>query len=92
MAELQYVVSSDNWDPIEETSSRYSTYLGRLTQYAVSHRMVSKKDELLKMYSLHEQILEDLLKNFEYNSGFWLLISHDINANRIYQNQIKELK
>lgn len=92
LAELKYVVDSDNWDPIEETSSRYSSYLGRLTKFVLDHRMLNKKDDLLKMYKRHEQVLDQLVKNFEYESGFWLLLQHDINANKIYQQQIQDLK
>lgn len=92
LAEVKYVVDSNNWDPIEETSSRYSSYLGRLTKFVIDHKMTNKKDDLLKMYKRHEQVLEQLVKNFEYNSGFWLLLQHDINANKIYQQQIQDLK
>lgn len=91
LAEVKYVVDSGDWDPIEDVSSRYSSYLGRLTKFVLDHKMVSKKDDLIKMYSNHEAILEEILKNFESNSGFWLLIQHDINANKLYQQQIRDL-
>lgn len=92
LAELKFVISNNNWDPVEEMSSRYSTYLGRLTKFVLDHKMINKKDELLKKYKIEEQVLEQLVKNTEYNSAYWLLLQHDINANKIYQQQLQDLK
>ena len=90
-AELKYVIDSGQGNLIEDTSSRYSTYLGRLTDLIVKNKMVDKKEETLKMFESHLPILEDLLSDQEYNSGFWLLLQHDINYLKLYVDQIKNV-
>ncbi|MDO8619156.1 MAG: DUF5667 domain-containing protein [Candidatus Daviesbacteria bacterium] len=92
LAELKYIVDNNKGDQIEDMTSRYSTYLGRMTEYVISHKMINKKDELIQLYNRHIQVLEDLIKNFEVNSGLWMLMEHDINANKIYQQQMKDFK
>ena len=90
LAELKYViVDSKEGNLIEETSSRYSTFLGKFTEFAVENKMTGKKEEMLKIYGEHQKILE-ALNNFEYESGFWMLMMHDINSTKIYSTQIKD--
>lgn len=91
LGELVYVIEKRKGDFIEETSSRYSTYLGRLTELVVSSKQSDKKTELFKMFENHNKALNELIKNFEANSGFWLLIQHDINSIKLYKDQIKKL-
>ncbi|MFC1625827.1 DUF5667 domain-containing protein [Patescibacteria group bacterium] len=90
-AELKYVIDNGQVDLIEDTSSRYSTYLGRLTNLIVKNKMVDNKEETLKMLESHLPILEDLSSHQEYNSGFWLLLQHDINYLKLYVDQIKNV-
>lgn len=92
LAELQYVIDSKKGDLIEETSSRYSTYLGRLTQQLTSSKLVSKKDEILKMLDLHSQVIEELTAKIDRDSGFWLLLQHNTNTIKLLSDQIKNLK
>ncbi|MFH1407550.1 MAG: DUF5667 domain-containing protein [Patescibacteria group bacterium] len=90
-AELKYVIENGRGDLIEDTSSRYSTYLGRLTNLIVKNKMVDKKGETIKMFESHLPILEDLSSDQEYNSGFWLLLQHDINYLKLYADQIENV-
>lgn len=91
LAEVFYVVESEKGDFIEETTSRYSTYLGRLTETLVKNKLASKKDDTLKMLDEHKMVLNELVKYFESNSGFWLLIMHNINSIDIYKSQLEKL-
>lgn len=90
-AELVYVIENKKGDFIEEISSRYSTYLGRLTETVTKNKLSKDKDDLLKMLDTHKLILEDLIQYFESNSGFWLLLMHDFNSINIYSEQIQKL-
>lgn len=92
LAELQYVIEEKKGDLIEETSSRYSTYLGRLTQQLVSSRLIGRKDEILKIFDLHSQVIEELTSKIDRDSGFWLLLQHNANSIKLYSDQIKNLK
>lgn len=90
-AELKYVIDDGQGNMIEETSSRYSTYLGRLTDRIVRNKMVDKKEEVLKIFESQLPVLEELLSRQEYNSGFWLLLQHDVNYLKLYIDQIKNV-
>lgn len=90
LAELKYVVDSKEWQPIEETSSRYATYLGNFTGFVVNNKLSNKKEEVLNMYNRHQKILEEFGRNFEFESGFWLLLQHDINSTKIFSSQIND--
>lgn len=90
-AELVYVIENRKGDFIEETTSRYAAYLGRLTEVAIKNKAFDKKNSFLEMLENHELVLEDLIKYFEANSGFWLLLKHDINSINIYSEQIQKL-
>ena len=90
LAELTYIIGNENWDPIEETSSRYATYLGNFNKFVLSNDLKDKKEEVLSIYQRHGGILEELQMNFEYDSGWWLLLQHDINSTRIFTNQIND--
>lgn len=90
LAELKYVVDSKEWDPVEETSSRYATYLGNFTYFVIKNNLKDKKDEVLSTYQRHSQVVEGLQKNFEFNSGWWMLLEHDINSTKIFSTQIND--
>lgn len=80
LAELKYVIESKEWQPVEETSSRYATYLSKFNNFVLENNLgSSKKDEIIKIYDRHSKILKELQQNFEYDGGWWLLLQHDIN-------------
>lgn len=89
LAELKYIVDGKEWDPVEETSSRYATYLGKFTEFVAKNNLKDKKEEILGMYGRHKKVLEELQKNFEFESGWWLLLQHDINSTEIFSTQLK---
>lgn len=90
LAELKYVVDTKKWDLIEETSSRYATYLGNFTNFTVENNLKEKKGDLVILFANHSKILEELQKNFEFESGFWLLLQHDINSTKIFTTQVTD--
>lgn len=91
LAEVFYVVENKKGDFVEETTSRYSTYLGRLTETITKSQLSNKKEETLRMLDDHKKVLNELVKYFEANSGFWLLVQHDINSIELYREQINKL-
>ncbi len=91
LGELDYAVVNDRGDLIEELSSRYSTYVGNLTEMIVKNKALDKKQSVLDMYNRHSKIVDELDKKFEANSGLWLLMEHDKNYLKIYSDQLKDL-
>lgn len=91
LAELKFIMDNDKGEMIEEVSSRYSTHLGNLTNDVIKNKLTEKKSELLKMLDNHNIILNNLISEVEFESGFWLLLKHDINYVKIYSDQINSL-
>lgn len=89
--ELKYIVDSGQGERIEEVSSRYSTYAGVLTQLVVNNKLVDKKDNVLQIFNVHSEMLKEMVEKVPYESGFWFLLKHDINALNIYSDQLKAL-
>ena len=92
LAELKMVVDEGNNDWVEETSSRYSTYLGRYSEFVIKKQVKSQKETILKQFESHSEILAVLRDKYKYDSAWWLMIQHDINTIDIFKNRIdKEL-
>lgn len=91
LAELVYVVENDQINSVEETASRYSTYLGILANYVETKRVVEKKEDILSTFDRHSRVVENLQKKFKYESGWWLAIAHDINSLKLFKEKIQNL-
>lgn len=91
LAELKFIIENNQIDSIEEVASRYETYIGSLTNFVVDHKVISEKEKLQKIYSQHQMILEDFSGRFEQDSGWWFVIQHDININKISSQRIKNI-
>lgn len=91
LAEIVYVVKVNKIDSVEETASRFSTYLGNLTNYVISQKLTEKKDALVQAYLGYAEILKDQQKGFKYDSGWWLALQHPINLSKVYSEQLKKL-
>lgn len=89
--EIQYVIDNGHGDLIEETTSRYSTYAGYLAEFIVKNNLIDQKEKTLNIFDSHSIILEKYLLEQNYNSGFWLLIQHDVNYLKIYSSQIRAI-
>lgn len=97
LAELKYLIDNNEGDLVEDSSLRYSAYIGRLTEEILKNKQsfstkeTNKKVEILTMFETHSMILNELIQKMEANSGFWLLLKHNINYVQIYSDQIKNL-
>lgn len=91
LAELYYGIKSNQLDLLEPSASRYSTYIGNLTNFAMANRVASEKDELTKMFDKHIKIVEELQSSIPHDSGWWLALQHDINSAKIFEERIKGL-
>lgn len=89
LAELKYVVDGPEWDPVEETSSRYATYVSKFSESAIKNASSEKKVDILNTITRHEKIIEALQRNFEYDGGWWLLLQHDRNLIKMYSDKLK---
>lgn len=91
-AELIYVIDNGHGDLIEEVSSRYAAYVGKTTDDLISKKVNKENENYIKMFESHATILPVLRDHFPANSGFWLLLQHDINTVQIFSDRIKTSK
>lgn len=91
LGEMTYVIENNKIDLVEETASRYATYLGQLTDYVRKNNLSGEKSDLLEIFERHTKIISESQKKFKYDSGWWLAIQHDLNTIIILKDQIKNL-
>ena len=91
LAELKYAVDSEQIDLIEKTSSRYATYVGKLTNYIIKNNQVSFQKELNSLFEMHKGTLEIMRNKFIYDSAWWLMLQQDIDTVNIFQIKLNSL-
>lgn len=89
LSELKYVVESKQGNLIEETSSRYSTYLGTLSEFVIKNKLSIKKEDTLAVFLEHIKIIEKLQEEYESESVFRMLLQHDINTLKLFSEKFK---
>lgn len=91
LGEIDYVFNDDRLDRLEETTSRYSTYLANIDKFIEDKKLFLKKDELKKILIRQRPYLEFRRDSLEYGSGLWMLASHAVNSNKITEERINSL-
>lgn len=91
LAELSYVIETDDINKIEETASRYSTYIGNFTNFVAEKKVSDKSDEIVDMFNRHAAVIDNLQAKFEFESGWWLALQQAEDATKIFSDKIKDL-
>lgn len=91
LAELDYVIKNKQWDYIEDVTSRYSTYLGNYINFVEKNKITDNKEQLLIILNGHKDFIEKTQTRFDYGSGWWIYIEHDINVLKMSIEKIKAL-
>ncbi len=91
MGELEYVVNDGQGDLIEEVSSRYGTYLGNFSDFAINNKMKNQKESLTNMYDEHLKLLTYFQQRVGTGTGWWILLQHNINLANQYKSQVQAL-
>ena len=89
VAELVYTVTANNLDDIEPVASRYATYTQSIAGFVIQNHLVTKKDKLVSQLIRHKTLIENLQRNYKFESGWWLAIQHDTNT---IDNTLKRLE
>lgn len=93
LAELELIIGRKDYQKrdflIEETSSRYATYVGVTADFIIKHKLSQPKELFLKDLERHKPILAKLRDNFPANSGWWLLVAQDIDTTDIFSDKLK---
>lgn len=91
LAELVYSLESNQIDLLEPTASRYTTYIGNLTNYMVANKVSSKKQDVTSMFERHIKVVKKLHEKVPQDSGWWIALQHDINAAADFKEKINRL-
>lgn len=88
LAEIEFVNRNNDIDVLEITTSRYSTYMGKIMALTDAHRPASLST-IQEFYQNHLGRLEKIQSKFEHDSGWWLMLQHNINLLNIALSKLK---
>ena len=91
LAELVYAVESNQLDLVEPTASRYTTYVGIMTDFILARNVFSHKEKTVLTLARHEEILRILQSKFEFESGWWIAITHGVNSAKLFREKLTSL-
>ncbi len=91
LAEVNFVMETEQGDMIEETTTRYNAYLGNLSDYLIKNKVISKKESTLAIFEKDTKVFEKLHMQVPVDSGFWILIQHNINSIKIFKEKISQI-
>lgn len=88
LGELKYVIETKNYDGVEVSSSRYSTYVLSFADLAVANLANDKRAAYIGMLESQKKEAERLRDVFAFESGWWLSLSHSVNSAQIVREKI----
>lgn len=78
-SELQYISASKELDDVQHTSERFA-YQAGIVADLVQTASPQEKEKVIKLFSVYRDDLDKIKFYFEMDSGYWILILHDINT------------
>lgn len=91
LAEVVYLVENDKIGDLENVTSRYSTYLGTASEFLIDNKIAGRKEIFLKVFDEHRKVLEKLVVKYEKGTAQWMLVMHDINTIKVFQDRFTAL-
>ena len=88
IAELKFVVERDDIANLQNSSQRYSTTAGQITEVITKNSLNSEKEYFRKLFKDHTLLLEQLQTNYKYDSGQWLFLKWDIDYLKLYSERL----
>ena len=89
--ELKYIVENKQIAYLENSSQRYETSAGILTEFVLAKNVKSKKEELITMFRQHQKDIEKIRDNYSYDTSEWRLVMNDFNSLEIYISKLQQL-
>lgn len=90
LAELKYVIEKKEMGYFEQTTKRYFTTVGQLTEFLILSRLedefIPVKDELLS----HLPVLIKLRDTYDSSTAEWRFVEDDVNYVKGYINDLSE--
>ena len=78
-SELQYIAASENLEEVQRSSERFA-YQAGIVANLVQDASPKEKEKVINLFKIYKEDLNQIKFYFEMDSGFWILILHDINT------------
>lgn len=78
-SELQLIAAAKNLEEVQRSSERFAYQAGIVTDVAQNSSQ-AEKEKVLNIFKNYRDDLEKIKFYFDMDSGFWILILHDINT------------
>lgn len=89
LAELRQVVDNRKYDFLLNSSLRYSTTAGQVTELVNETKLGAQKVELERLFAKHQQALQRLLDGYPPDlNQEWKYLQDDINYLKLYLEKL----
>lgn len=78
-SELVYLAEKKDTEQIQKSSERFAYQSGILTEL-VKNQSPSEKEKVVSLFNSYKDDLNKIKHNYEQDSGYWILMLHDINT------------
>lgn len=78
-SELVYLAEKKDTEQIQKASERFAYQAGKLTDL-VKDKPTAEKEKVVSLFSTYKNDLDKIKHNYEQDSGYWILMLHDINT------------
>lgn len=78
-SELNHIIQEQSLDEVQRSSERFAYQAGKLTELAEKEPKEAK-EKTINLFKTYQDDLNQMKYKFEQDSGFWILVLHDINT------------
>lgn len=89
LAELKYVIETDDMANFENSTQRYFTAAGNTADFIIKNNLHSRKSGYAEDLSSYIPVLESLRDKFDHVSAQWRFVHDTVNYSKIYIDQLK---
>lgn len=78
-SELAYLAEKKDTEELQKSSERFSYQAGILAEL-VKDQPSTEKEKVISLFNSYKDDLNKIKHNYEQDSGYWILMLHDINT------------
>lgn len=87
-SELVYLVEKKDTEQLQKSSERFAYQAGILADL-VKDQPPNEKEKVIRLFNSYKNDLNKIKHNYDQDSGYWILILHDINTLDILTARLK---
>lgn len=78
-SELVYLAEKKDTEQIQRSSERFAYQAGLLADL-IKDQPIAEKEKVVSLFNSYKDDLNKIKHNYEQDSGYWILMLHDINT------------